>query len=219
MVVLPVEYISKESYEANNRKFQLANFRRVATLRERYWTDKLCSLWPRGFNSIVPGRPQDMRNASLAEIRDHLDVAEAKKLLEIAEKSMKDVKIQLNTMQKTQMIGILQGLISLYPPKKQTKISRLLETIIRQQLRVKQDKTQRPDFIKFLYSNNLVKKLNLNDVLRLPEVYQLHPEPAKAAAISVVYRLTPQLQTFLFNYSVEADDVDKIDMEITGNCN
>ena len=43
--------------QANWRKDEVAKFRAVATPRERFWTDKLQTMWPKGWNSQYPGKP------------------------------------------------------------------------------------------------------------------------------------------------------------------
>ena len=59
IVALPLEWIPEHEYRLPSlqRKAQVKLFRKIATPRERYWVEKLNSMWPHGWNSAVPGRP------------------------------------------------------------------------------------------------------------------------------------------------------------------
>ena len=55
-IILPLEKIPFALYDCATREESCRLFRQLATPRERYWSGKLNTLWPRGFNSSYPGR-------------------------------------------------------------------------------------------------------------------------------------------------------------------
>ena len=58
-IAVPLEFIPRERYHKKGmqRKVEVAKFREVATPRERYWVGRVNSMWPHGWNSMVPGKP------------------------------------------------------------------------------------------------------------------------------------------------------------------
>ena len=58
-VVFLLEVIPLEWYSAPGRSWEdtKAHFREAANQRELYWIGRLNTLWPRGYNSAIPGKP------------------------------------------------------------------------------------------------------------------------------------------------------------------
>ena len=56
-VAFPLEAIELSSYKCRTREATVQRFSFVATPREKYWVGRLNTLWPYGFNSMVPGKP------------------------------------------------------------------------------------------------------------------------------------------------------------------
>ena len=56
-VIIPLEKIPNWQYFSPQRDETRRLFRQFATPRERYWTGRINSLWPQGFNSAFPGFP------------------------------------------------------------------------------------------------------------------------------------------------------------------
>jgi hypothetical protein len=63
-------------------------------------------------------------------------------------------------------------------------------------------------FLRFLFSHNSARDLDLRGVLRMPAIYSLHPNPPTAAAIMVSDHFSPQVQSLLFNYTAVSRDID-----------
>ena len=71
-------------------------------------------------------------------------------------------------------------------------------------LRSQMEEPPKRQFLKVKFTSNAARDLQLRSVLRDPQVFMSHPEPEKAAAIMLVESFNPQIQSFLFNYTEAA---------------
>ena len=62
-ILFPLERVNADECVAETRDLARKNFRDFATVRERYWVQRLNTMWPRGWNSAWPGKPAFSRRA------------------------------------------------------------------------------------------------------------------------------------------------------------
>ena len=198
--IIPLKYIPRNVWAGGNREHDRRNFRRVATARERYWTGQIGAMWPRGWNSAWPGHPfsSDPRFHPTVLPPDEKSASEWVSRMST---TPEDARRQMKIESRENLTAVLDGLHSLYAPQKRTPVTRLLEQAIRQELTSRKQSAEKRDFIKFFYSNRQAQTLQLSEVLRDPAVFTQHPEPEVAAAIRVIHRFSPQIQSQLFNYA------------------
>ena len=77
-----------------------------------------------------------------------------------------------------------------------------------QLIREKRKEVPERHFLKFRFSNNGARHLDLRRVLRDEQVYKLHPNPEVAAAIMVSDFFAPQWQAWICNYAQVAEELD-----------
>ena len=194
----------KLSWEAERNRV-----RKVANLRERFWVDKLRSLWPKGWNSQYPGKPaapgrQPQRASQAARQPDSQQPAKDLQAAALAiDQGLVDpaaAQAWLAGASREDLSEILDGLQTGIPASAQTAQTTAITAEIREILRKRKKEKKCRDFVRFLYGNRLAGALNLPALFKDPEVYRLHPEPDVAAAIMVVHRFAPQIGHDLFNY-------------------
>ena len=62
-ILFPLERVNADECVAETRDLARKNFRDFATVRERYWVQRLNTMWPHGWNSAWPGKPAFSRRA------------------------------------------------------------------------------------------------------------------------------------------------------------
>ena len=81
-------------------------------------------------------------------------------------------------------------------------------TLLIELLRKRRTEPPSRQFLRFHYTHNSARDLQLREVLRDPTIYQKHPDPEAAAAIMVSESFGPQIQGLLFNYTKAAEELD-----------
>ena len=138
-ITFPLQYLERERWNFGNRKLQRDNFRRVATPIERFWTARISSLWPKGWNTAWPEHPYRGPNTGMSARTYISDVEEANRWVASlgTEKSAPRKKLK----SKDGLIEVLNRMQSAFPPKKKrTPESRAFELMIKQELRAKRKK-------------------------------------------------------------------------------
>ena len=206
-LMFPLQYVEQKQCYFGNRKLQRDNFRRVATPIERFWTARISSLWPRGWNTAWPGHPYRGPSTGMSTKTFIPDVEEAKKWVESLTADKGALRKKLKSEPKDRLIEVLNGMQSAFPSRRKTAESRAVELMIKQELRARKTDKDPREYIKFFFSNRLAEDLRLSEALKHPDVISKHPRPEKAAAIRVVHRFSPQIQSQLFNFSLAASKV------------
>ena len=216
-LALPLERIPPEEWRepmphsAGWRDKERTQFRKVATIRERYWVNKLTTLWPKGWNSQYPGKPakpgyrrpsppQD--EASKEEDQPARDLQAATAAVRQWTADPAATQAWLAGASREDLVEILEGLQKGMRPVDQTAVTKAICVEIRDVLRRRREQKKPRDFVRFWYGNRLAADMDLPGILRDPAIYRLHPEPEVAAAIMVVHRFAPQIASDLFNYHV-----------------
>jgi len=210
-LALPLEAIPMELWrtpererQANWRKKECAKFREVATPRERYWVDKLRSMWPKGWNSQYPGKPASAGHRPPAHAspsrQPARDLEAAKSAIRRWRDEPRAAQQWLHTMAREDLVEILEGLEKGLAPAERTDTTRAIAAAAREALRKRKAEKRKREFVRFLYGHPLAEKMALPDIIREPEVYRLHPDPDVGAAIMVSHRFAPQIASALFNY-------------------
>ena len=227
-IVIPLEWIREEDYHRPGapRKAVNAAFRRVALPREQFWVARLGTMWPQGWNSTIPGRPvrrwiaRQPQNSLQGEVDPsiaawdpeawltmwHRDQAAA--LAHMAGRPKADIRLALHHVQAREHGDPNRPNLSAGPQDHpnavptQSPVEALFQ-LLRQR---KQDPPAR-QFLRFKYTHNSARDLQLREVLRDPTVYSKHPDPEVAAAIMLSERFEPQIQALLFNYAEAATEL------------
>ena len=206
-LMFPLQYVENNRWEFGNRKLQRDNFRRLATPIERFWTARVSSLWPKGWNTAWPGHPYRGPNTGTSAKMVVPDVEEAKKWVESLGMDKGALRKKLKSEPKDRLVEVLNGMQSAFPPRQRTAGSRAVELMIKQELRMRKTDKEPRDYIKFFFSNRLAEDLRLSEALKHSDVICKHPRPEKAAAMRVIHRFSPQIQSQLFNFSAVAAKV------------
>ena len=212
LIASPLEKIPSNLYCVDNREDERKNFREVATGREKYWTGRLNSLWPYGWNSAVPGRPvskgmrwQLPKMHKEGESKD--DFLQPAAWLERWKKNPLEAITELKNQNKIVVRETLHYLQTVSVETTQVNglsaVTQVIEILVKQ----RQSPPHR-QFLRFHFASNDARDLNLRSVLRDASVYELHPEPEAAAAIVVSDTFSPQIQAHLFNYADAAKELD-----------
>ena len=211
LLFIALEHIPKVEWEEpaprqqGYRKRELARFRAVATPRERFWVDKLRSMWPKGWNSQYPGKPaaSNIRPPPAATPNQEpaRDIQAALEAIRTWTTDPHSAQRWLQGAAREDLTEILEGLEKNLPPSDRTATTAALAAEVRDVLRRRKVEKKPRDFVRLLYGNRHAASVNLPDLLRSPEIYKLHPEPDVGAAIMVVHRFAPQIASELFNYS------------------
>jgi hypothetical protein len=207
MIIIPLEWIALEEYRAQNWTLKKKRFRETATVRERYWTSKLRALWPTGWNSMVPGKP--VGHTSIHSLRQESLSQEDKQEWVSRWRANPSTTIkEIEKLDKPTIRDVLYFAQTKIPPASQNKggISLVMQLIAI--LKKKREQPPKREYLKFKFVSNDARDLRLWSVLRLPEVYEKHPEPEKAAAMMISESFSTQLQAYLFNHTQEARDLD-----------
>eukprot|EP00667_Euglena_gracilis_P000109 EG_transcript_109 len=210
-LALPLEIIPKELWrcpeadrQAGWRKKERALFRAVATPREKYWVDKLRSMWPKGWNSAYPGKPASAGHlppsGATAPREPARDLEAAKSAIRQWQADPRATRRWLHVLAREDLVEILEGLEKGLRPTEQTATTAAIAAEAREALRKRKAEKKARDFVRFLYGHPIAEKMALPDIIRDPEVYKLHPEPEVGAAIMVVHKFAPQIASALFNY-------------------
>ena len=230
-VAFPLEGVPKELWctplnarRAGWRKLERAKFRAVATPRERFWVDKLHSMWPKGWNSQYPGKPASSRHlaarpAGAVPPRDPArDVEAAKKAMRAWEADPRAARATWRGATRVELGEILEGLQKGLPPAQQTPVTVAIAVEVREALRKRKLEKKPRDFVRFLFGNDLAADMDLPNIFRDPAIYSLHPEPDVAAAIMVCHRFAPQIASDLFNYKDWSMRPQPLGVEDAGTC-
>ena len=221
-IALPLEFISRERYykKGMQRKNEVTKFRVVATPRERYWVGRVNSMWPYGWNSMVPGKPvsssYQRRRSAVPSSQgqpptDSTGLPEALDpvhwLAQWKADSLASVK-EVTRRGKFAIYELLHHLQTAFTPAQINNdgLSPVVQLI--EALRAMRTAPPKRQFLKVKYTNNAARDFQLRTILRRPEVYECHPEPEDAAGIMLVESFSPQIQALLFNYSQAAVELD-----------
>ena len=81
VTLIPLEFIDQHIWlQSTTAQEQTRLFRNAATPREQYWTDKLQSMWPKGWNAAWPGQPAPKRAKRAPQRVLHIDPSDAQEL-------------------------------------------------------------------------------------------------------------------------------------------
>ena len=210
-IFIALECIPKEEWAEPSprqhgwRARERTRFRAVATPRERFWVDKLQTMWPKGWNSQYPGKPaaSNIRRppASSPAQEAARDIQAALSAIRAWTADPRAAQQWLQGASRQDLAEVLEGLEKNLPPTDRTAAAAALAAEVRDVLRKRKREKKPRDFVRFLYGNRLAASLKLPELFRDPAIYKLHPEPDVAAAIMVVHRFAPQIASDLFNYS------------------
>jgi hypothetical protein len=216
-VMVPIEKLPPP--ECFPRAEREALLRRDALNRERKWVGKLNSMWPRGFNASYPGypvsrkvlrkgQPGPARDVEPSAQGDPPPIPQFKEWVERCQKGDSGALAEAREWGKPRLCAALDWLQA-HIPGDNRRIGHLsLEVKLIDLIRAKRKEAPERHFLKFCYSNNGARFLELRKVLRDEEVYKLHPHPEVAAAIMVSDKFAPQWQAWICNYATVADELD-----------
>ena len=188
-LALPVETIPKQQWcdpgpkHANWRQRERVRFRHVATVRERWWVDKLQAMWPRGYNSQYPGRPaatwhrppQQQGHQGHAD-EPARDIQAALQAVRGWQADAAATQAWLQGASREDLTELLDGLLQGLSPSEQSPISKAVAIEVKEILRKRKLEKKPRDFVR-LYGNRLAASLNLPDLFMEPSIFRLHPEP------------------------------------------
>ena len=216
-IMLPLEKLpAPNSFPRAQRE---ALVRRDALARERKWVGLLNSMWPRGFNAAYPGVPvsrnatrrrhhlpiQDPSPTSLGDPPPDPDLAD---WLHRCQQGDTNALGEARSWGKARLCATLDWM-QLHVPTDERRAGHLsLECKLVELIKAKRKDAPQRQFLKFSYSNNGARFLELRRVLREEGVFKLHPNPDVAAAIMVCDKFAPQWQAWLCNYARVAEDLD-----------
>ena len=216
-IMLPLERLpAPDSFPRAERA---ALIRRDALARERKWVGLLNSMWPRGFNAAYPGVPvsrkakrrqyqlpsQDPTPTSQGNPPPSPDLANWLRRCHQADSS---ALAEARSWGKAQLCSTLDWM-QLNVPDDERRTGHLsLECKLVELIKAKRKEAPQRQFLKFSYSNNGARLLDLRRVLREEAVFKLHPNPDVAAAIMVCDKFAPQWQAWLCNYARVAEELD-----------
>jgi hypothetical protein len=209
-IIIPLEWIPEHKWKfkyqgrlGNEREKRL--FREAATPREKYWTGRVNSLWPYGWNSMVPGRPVGTyvlrKNINSHPLPSAEDPAFTPR--DWLELWRKNPESSLKTLAASSKYHVREVLHFLQTYNTSDKLVSGLSpvTAIIDLLRKRREAPPKRQFLKVKFSSNSARSSNLRKIFRDPEVYEKHPDPEQAAAIMLVESFAPQIQALLFNYT------------------
>ena len=214
-IVLPLEKLPSPTSFPRAKRDELV--RRDALARERKWVGKLNTMWPHGFNAAFPGVPVSrkvLRKTKYGPRPDDSvdtvpppapDLADWVKRCQGGDNSALQEAHQWGKARLCAALDWLQENI----PTDERRIGHLsLEVKLIELVRKQRKEAPERHFLKFMYTNNDARYLNLRQVLRNVEVYKKHPNPEVAAAIMVCDKFAPQWQAWLCNYAKAAEELD-----------
>ena len=218
-VIFPLEVIEGTKYKGRTREATVKRFRHVATPRERYWVGRLNSMWPYGFNSAVPGKPVArwvMRKYRLPApgqgqlVDEALDEVgrQVSSWLKQLESHGPEALREMKRWDKVKLRESLDWIQANVPADKRWARLRSVEAAILDELRARRACPPDRHYLKFHFGHQDAVHLLLRNVLRDPEVYNLHTEPEVGAAIMVCDKFSPQLQAILCNFAKVAAELD-----------
>jgi hypothetical protein len=210
-VSFPVEYIPKECWEeptpksANFRDRERRNFRQYASVREKYWIQKLNTLWPTGWNTQYPGKPAApwIKVKPVAQPQEPEPARDVRAARQVEDMWLKDptaARAWLQGASREDLGNVLDGLQLGLPPAQQTATVKAIAAAARDILRKRKAEKKQRDYVRLLYGNHMAATMDLPGIMKDPDVYRLHPEPDVAAAIMIVHRFQPNIAATLFNY-------------------
>ena len=147
----------------------------------QYWTAKLDSMWPRGWNAAWPGQPapKHAKRTPRWELQDEPAIAERlyeellQKITSDADGALRQVReiaiptarrmVQWISRQRSRVAGAIR------------RGEAEVEAALRQRVREKVKERDR-QYIKFLYGSKDAFHLHLRDVLRNCSINSLHPK-------------------------------------------
>ena len=215
-IALPLEWISPENFQGPDveRLLQIKEFRRAATPRERYWVDRLNSMWPHGWNSAVPGRPvaahvlrRYQQNPMAAEEQRKNNTLQAADWVSHWKDNPEEA-IRLAVQQTKETIrDTIHHLQARHNPADLIVNGQSPVPLLLEELRRRRCEPPNRQFLRMKFTSNAARDLQIRAVLRDATVYHKHPEPEIAAAIMVSESFDPQIQGLLFNYTQAAIDL------------
>ena len=189
----------------------MRRFREAAIPLERWWVEHLGTLWPRGYNTTIPGQPIGtwaLRTNNHRPSDGNPNNPDPADLW--VQHWRQDSSSAINCLAQ-QPKHVLRDILH----HLQAKHTALLEAAGPQSpvphiinlLRDRRAEAPTRQFLRFRFSHNSARDLALRDVLRLPSIYTLHPDPSAVAAIMVSYHFSLHIQSLLFNYTPVSRDL------------
>ena len=215
-IMLPLEKLpAPDTFPRAERD---ALIRRDALDRERKWVGKLNSMWPLGFNAAYPGVPVSRKVRRKGHHLPTMDPTPSRQgdpprdanmtaWLERCRKGDSSALAEAKGWVKPQLCAALDWLQD-HVPEDDRRIGHLsLENKLIEIIKSKRQHAPERHFLKFCYSNNGARFLELRKVLREVSVYKLHPNPEVAAALMVCDKFAPQWQAWICNYAKAAEEL------------
>ena len=112
-ILFPLERVNADECVAETRDLARKKFRDFATVRERYWVQRLNTMWPHGWNSAWPGKPAFSRWArpppttTLPPGDENTTQQNYEQLVQKYEKSREEVENHLKLMAKADLRAFL----------------------------------------------------------------------------------------------------------------
>ena len=216
-IPFPLEWIPAEDYirPGLQRRLQVKEFRKVATPRERFWVEKLNSMWPHGWNSAVPGVPvaayalrQHQRDPMAASQQKEEAKAFAEEWSTRWKAQPEDAISAISRQPKSTIRDTIHHLQAHHSPADLNVNGQSPVPLLIEELRRRRKEAPKRHFLRFRFTCNSARDLLLRSVLRDPVIYNKHPEPDVGAAIMVSDNFSPQIQALLFNYTEAALQLD-----------
>jgi len=166
-VILPLEKIPEHTWTRVSWEESKEEFRKVATIRERFWVKKLNTMWPHGWNSAWPGKPISRYGVRLGKTvpTPEKEVGNpqlwSRYLMEY-EKNTSTVENQLKNLQKLHLRRLLDWLSSKENADKPS--ARAMEMLLLDLLKMTPQKRSR-QYIQFLFGTPLADGFKLRQVL------------------------------------------------------
>ena len=193
--------------------------RRDALARERKWVGLLNSMWPHGFNAAYPGFPVSRKVLQRRHDLPRPDPAptthgdppaspDLAKWLERCHRGDSSALAEARTWSKAQLCSTLDWLQGHVPTDQRRSGHLSLECKLVELVKARRKEAPARHFLKFCYSNNGARFLDLRKVLREEAIYKLHPNPDVGAAIMVCDKFAPQWQAWICNYARVSEDLD-----------
>ena len=216
-IMLPLEKLPPpDSFPRRERK-DVA--RRDALARERKWVGLLNSMWPHGFNAAYPGFPVSRKVLQRRHDLPRPDPAptthgdppaspDLAKWLERCHRGDSSALAEARTWSKAQLCSTLDWLQGHVPTDQRRSGHLSLECKLVELVKARRKEAPARHFLKFCYSNNGARFLDLRKVLREEAIYKLHPNPDVGAAIMVCDKFAPQWQAWICNYARVSEDLD-----------
>jgi len=184
-VIIPLEKIPNWQYFSPQRDETRRLFRQFATPRERYWTGRINSLWPQGFNSAFPGFPVSAWRRRVWRVpeKDSLELHEEEvnevgrqvsSWLQRLRKEGSSALLELKKWDKFKLRETLDWIQRNVPAAERKANLIAVETTLIDELKDRRARPPKRHFLKFHFGNKAASFLLLRNVLR--ELFQA-PSP------------------------------------------